>query len=441
MGSACCVAAKDRTLPNRLNNETFHRNIRYSPSWSFQWDNRGRVAGEVENPTIEFAHGINRNVGLEIKRGIDIETGNVSEGGSPLENFRTPTSQKSPIHERTAGNLITPASDLSMESLSTEVDLTETPGVADTPASKLLSSLPLTLPLSTSKADPLFSQSHPLPVESTPSRRARRSPGHQLLRQVSSSRIPGLKSPNNNSVSEGRPSFVLSMCSNDLTMGSQGGSSDGWSMRTFSELVASSQRERWSFESESMGSGRGKITRSSSRLSASPSIDLQTCGVCSKLLTERSSWSSQKIIANNELSVVAVLVCGHVYHAECLENLTPETDRCDPACPVCIYGDAVSKMARKALRAEADMKAKSNKIPRNQVVDSDLDGDSIVFDHRKNVGREGKVPKMGPSSSMKSSFGRPFLRRHFSFGLKPTRSLSENNSERKKGFWARYRKE
>ncbi|KAF8410558.1 hypothetical protein HHK36_003089 [Tetracentron sinense] len=509
MGSACCVAAKDTTLPNRISTETLQRNIIYSPSWSFQWDNRGRVAGEVENATNEFSHGISRNVGLEIKGGINVETGNVSDRGNPLENFQTLTSQKSPIHEGTAGNLVTPASeegngacdsasclhlgaqnhcigvvpalklrihsgtiikeetlavdgssmkiaealaikmglritvetDLSMESnLSTEVkDLAESTEVADPSAYELSSPVPSTLSLSTSKLDPLLSHSHPLLDESTPSRRARHSPGHQLLRQVSSSRFPGLKSPNNNSVSEGRPSFVLSLCSNDLTIGSQGGSSDGWSMRTFSELVASSQRERWSFDSDSLGSGCGKITRSSSRLSASPSIDPQTCGVCLKVLTERSSWSSQKFIASNELSVVAVLVCGHVYHAECLENLTPESDRCDPPCPVCLYGDVVSKISRKALRVEADKKAKSNKIPRNQVVDSDVDGDSIVFDHQKNAGREGKGPKMGQSSSMRSSFGRPFLRRHFSFGLKSTRSLSVDNSERKKGFWARYR--
>lgn len=36
-----------------------------------------------------------------------------------------------------------------------------------------------------------------------------------------------------------------------------------------------------------------------------------------------------------ELSAVAVLVCGHVYHANCLEQRTPFEELHDPTCPVC----------------------------------------------------------------------------------------------------------
>ncbi|GMY06241.1 RING/U-box superfamily [Fagus crenata] len=234
------------------------------------------------------------------------------------------------------------------------------------------------------------------------------SPGHQLLRQVSDSQIPGFKSPDSYSISEERP--VLPSWSNESARGSRGGSSDGWSMHAFSGLMATSNRERWSFDSDSFGFNRDKITRSSSRISTSPPVDLQTCGVCSKLLTEKSLWSSQKIIANNELSVVAVLTCGHIYHAECLENMTPEINK--------------------------------NKRSRNRVVDSDLDGDSFVLDRLKSSGHQGKGPKMASSSSMKSSLGKPFLRQHFSFGSKGSKTLSENHSTRKKGFfWVKSSKE
>lgn len=212
-------------------------------------------------------------------------------------------------------------------------------------------------------------------------------------------------------------------------------------MRTFSELVASSQRERWSFDSENLGSIHGKISESSSRFSCSSSIDLQSCGACSKLLTERSSWSSQKIIAGPDLSVVAVLICGHVFHAECLETIIPEADKYDPACPICMVGEKqFIKMARKALRGEVDLKAKNHKISRNRVVDS-FDSDFDVFDHQSNIDRKGKCPKMEPSSSSRGSFAKPFLKRHFSLGSKWSRSLSENDSTRKKRFWARYRKD
>ncbi|OIW15604.1 hypothetical protein TanjilG_08180 [Lupinus angustifolius] len=229
---------------------------------------------------------------------------------------------------------------------------------------------------------------------------------------------------------------------NEISPGSQCGSSDGWSMRTFSELVASSQKERWSFDSEHFGSGRRKISGTISRFSYSPSMDLQSCGACSKLLTKRSTWNRQKFVANNDLSVVAVLVCGHAYHAECLETMTLEADKYDPACPMCMIGDKhLSKLSRKAFQTESEIRAKNHRISKNRVVDSYVDGDFDVFDRQKDIERGGKVSKMEPSSSTRSSSGKALLRRHFSLGSKWNRSLSENSSARKKGFWARYRKD
>ncbi|XP_059433691.1 uncharacterized protein LOC132179976 isoform X1 [Corylus avellana] len=450
MGSACCVAARDKTIPNGSSGEILHRNIRYSPTWSFRWDNRGRVAGE-ETSIGWFSDGVSRNDRSEIK----YEPSSAEEG-SPLENFRRCTWQKSPISEGTAGHVRTPASgtfqnyksisrNISMDASLEQVK--ESPTVSFPSPMKPSLSMPSTSSL---LASPLLSQGHLPPASSTPSKWPRHSPGHQLLRQVSDSQIPGFKSPDSYSISEERPDCysvseerpALPSWSNESARGSRGGSSDGWSMHAFSGLMASSRRERWSFDSESFGFNREKLTRSSSRFSTSPSVDLQTCGVCSKLLTEKSSWSGQKIIANNELSVVAVLTCGHVYHAECLENMTPEINKYDPACPVCTFGEKQTlKLSEKALRAEMDLKAR-NKRSRNRVVDSDLDGDSFVLDRLKSGERHGKGPKMALSSSMKSSLGKPFLRRHFSFGSKGSKSLSESHSARKKGFfWAKSSRE
>ncbi|CAL5418341.1 unnamed protein product [Camellia sinensis] len=457
MGSVCCVARKDRTLTNGTSGEILHRNAIYSPSWSFRWDNRRRVAGEIENISYAPSHGISTNSSMEIKGELIFDRGNLSGRGSPLGNFGTPTSQKSPVHEGLVATTITSSEFLNGKRnvgwSNQEITLagndntkvqssTESPEIIDSSAPKISLSVPSSSSLSTSAANHLSSQAHSLPSNSTQSRRAHQSPGHQLLRQVSDSRIVGLKSPNSNLVSEGGPSFVPSNCSNDLMLGSQGASSDGWSMRTFSELVASSQRERWSFDSEFLGSGRGKLSESSGALSYSPSIDLQTCGVCSKLLTERCSWSSQKIIATNELSVVAVLVCGHAYHAECLEAMTQEADRYDPSCPFCTVGEKkLSKMARKVMRAEAELKSRSGKISRNRVLDNyHDDAEFDVLDRRKTSEGDENFHKMEPSSSARRSFAKPFLRRHFSLGSKWSRSMSENNSARK-GFWARYRKD
>ncbi|KAL6218520.1 hypothetical protein ACLB2K_011730 [Fragaria x ananassa] len=377
MGSACCVAARDKTITNRANSENLHRNVRYSPTWSFRWDNRVGVAGE-ETSVSWLSDGISRNDGSEAK----FESACVSEEGSPLEHVRRHTTHKSLVSEGTAGSVRTPASDqsisgnISMDASLDQVDHMRTKESTDSPTmsypspAKLSVSLPSTSSLS---ASPLSSQYHLPPASSTPSKWPRYSPRHQLLRQVSDSRIPGNKSPSYHSISEDR--VTLPSWSNESARGSRGGSSDSWSMHAFSELMATSNRERWSFDSESFGFNREKITRSSSRISASPSVDLQTCGICSKLLTEKSSWSGQKFIANNELSVVAVLTCGHAYHAECLEHMTPDINKYDPACPVCTFGEKqIHKLSEKALKAEMDLKAR-NRRSRNR------------FQHEKFLGK------------------------------------------------------
>jgi len=444
MGSACCVARKDTTVTSRASGEILRRNAGYSPSWSFRWDNRRRVAGEMENIS-ETSLAFSTNSSMEMKGELVSDRGNFSGLGSPLGNFGTPTSQKStpssqksPVHVGQGANTVT-YSDITVAGNgdSKAQSSIVSSGTIDSSEPKLSPTVPSSSSFWTPISDPSPSQTPSLPTNSTQSKWAQPSPGHHLLRQISDSRIMGLKSPNSTLLSEGRPSFVLSTCSNEMTVGSQGGSSDGWSMRTFSELVASSQRERWSFDSELLGSGLGK-SESSSALSYSPSSDMQNCGICSKLLTERSSWSSQKIVVT-EMSVVAVLVCGHFYHAECLEAMTPEIDRYDPSCPNCTLGEKqMSKVAKKVLRAEAELKSRSNKISRNRIVDSPLGFD--VLDRRKPNGEDEIVAKMEPSSSGRRSFAKPFLRRHFSLGSKWGRSLSENRSE-KKGFWARYRKD
>ncbi|XP_061972694.1 uncharacterized protein LOC133694991 [Populus nigra] len=437
MGAACCVAARDNDFPTGTGCRALHGNAGCSPTLSFHWDNRRRVAGEIEDSSYQMSRGVSRDVSVEMKGTLGSDRGNLSDGLSPLESLGTPISLKSPVHEGMGVNLTTQPSDLSMESnYPMEVkSLAESPDIADLPLPKIAYSVQSSF--STPTADPLPTCGHPLPPNSTPSRRARRSPGHRLLRQISDSRILGLKSPNNYSLSEGRSSFVLSTCSHDLAVESHGGSSDGWSMRTFSELVASSQRGRWSFDSEHFGAGFGKISGCSSRFSYSPSLDPQACGACSKFLTEKSVWSSQRIAGTHEFPVVAMLVCGHVYHAECLEATTPEVDKYDPACPICEGGEKqVLKMSKKALKTEAELKAKSLKISRNRVVDSYLDSDSDDFYQQKNAIQDRDAAKMDPSSSVASSSLKPFLRRHFSFRSKWSRTLSE-----KKGFWARHRKD
>lgn len=207
---------------------------------------------------------------------------------------------------------------------------------------------------------------------------------------------------------------MFSFCSNDLSPGESNGrsASDGWSICSFSELVVSSQ---WD-------------SRTNSQLSSSSfSSDLQTCGLCSKFLKERAPCKG------NEISIVAVLVCGHVYHVGCLESVTPEASKFDPSCPTCSHGECSA--------GNALVKAGSktwNKISRRAVVDIDVDG-KFMFERQKSDSCMLQDSRLGASSSGKSSFGRSFLRRHLSFGLRSIKSAPERECPSKKGLWVRYR--
>ncbi|XP_030549533.1 uncharacterized protein LOC115754605 isoform X2 [Rhodamnia argentea] len=434
MGSACCVAARDKTIPVGSSNEFFHRNIRYSPTWSFRWENRGRVAGE-EASVGWFPDGISQNNRLDVK----YESAYASEDGSSLDSSHRPPWPKSPFSEGTAGLVRTAGSvSIADQSISRNVSLDvnlEQVDSRESPAYLCPSPTKLSLPSLPSASSPLpsSSQIHLQPASLTPLRQSSPS-AKQLSQQRSENKLQGSKSPSSQLDAEERPG--IPSWSNDSTRGSYGGSSDGWSVNAFSELVATSRQGSWSFDSEPLGLKHEKITKRST------CADQQTCGVCTKLLTEKSSWSTQKIIANNELSVVAVLICGHIYHAECLEIMTPDINKYDPACPICTFGvKQTLKMSEKALKVEIDSKIKKGKRSRNQVVDSDLGGD-YVYDRIKGSGSDVKSSRVGSSSVTRSSSGKPFLSRHFSFGSKGSRSLKENHSSRKKGFfWTKSSKE
>ncbi|XP_075501690.1 uncharacterized protein LOC142539840 [Primulina tabacum] len=295
-------------------------------------------------------------------------------------------------------------------------------GSTEYPSAPSVSSPPTTL---------LSSQSHLHPPISTPSKCHHDSPG-----QVSDTRIPECKLQAF-SLSEETPSLQPSALANASTRGSSDGSSDSVSITASSELMKF-RRERWSFNSETSSFSLEKVTRSSGRNSKYPSFDLQTCGICARLLMERSAWgwNNQKIISTNELTVVSVLTCGHVYHAECLDCMTPEIHKFDPVCPVCTLGEKQTlKIFENALKAALELKAQ--KISRKCLADSSPKRD-VVRAHNKSSAAEGRFLKTSSCSSVRSSLGESFFRRHFSFGSKGGISLSEYHSPKMKGsFWSR----
>lgn len=59
------------------------------------------------------------------------------------------------------------------------------------------------------------------------------------------------------------------------------------------------------------------------------------CGLCDRSLSQRSPWSSRRIVRSRDMPVTGVLSCRHVFHAECLEQTTLKTQKSDPPCPLC----------------------------------------------------------------------------------------------------------
>ncbi|XVE63650.1 hypothetical protein DITRI_Ditri07aG0037000 [Diplodiscus trichospermus] len=66
----------------------------------------------------------------------------------------------------------------------------------------------------------------------------------------------------------------------------------------------------------------------------SPDRVKMICSVCQKHL-RRKPYFLGNTLASGEFSVVSVLVCGHVYHADCLEESTSLENKRDPPCPLC----------------------------------------------------------------------------------------------------------
>ncbi|KAJ8772803.1 hypothetical protein K2173_027980 [Erythroxylum novogranatense] len=364
MGAACCTAPKDKEHINRHRIDTLNKYAKCSPSWSFPWENRKRVAGEVEDSSHPKSRGNSRSLGAEIKDPVASDQQNHSEGRSQRESLGTPDIFESSVYQ---------GIDISLRSSNlVEVNsLAESLDASELSSSKLSYTIPSPIP--THVCDPIHG--HLLHPNTTLSRQSQISPRYHLFRQTSDSPLPGMKSPNNYELSEGRPSLGLSSGSHNLVIGSHGGSSACWSIKNFSELDASSQRERGSFDIEQFGFGLNEIGGGSSRFSRSPSSDLCTCAACSKFLNEKSQWQS---------SVVSVLVCGHAYHAECLDMMITEKDKYDPACPTCKEVEERDlAMSKKAFITEADIKIKIHKILRNQVIDSSLDSDSDDFYHER----------------------------------------------------------
>ncbi|XP_009101899.1 uncharacterized protein LOC103828063 isoform X1 [Brassica rapa] len=390
MGNACCVAAPDKMVLSAAETER-----RHSPPWSFRWDNHN--------------HNHNHNRGGGRVAGEDSSL-------SRLDSLQTQSLLKSP-----PSDLSFPVNNHSMDTVLEQKENDSTAPTQPSPDAQLSS------PPSSFPASRLPSQSYLHPASSSTLQLTQRP---RLLKQLSDGQNYGINSLSRSSPTEERQGASFRYDS------SRSGPSEGWSRQAFSEIMSSSRcNQPLSNDNDCFGLERDKIAELGNRMS---NHQQQTCAACARPLSEKSLWSRQNIFMTNELSVSAVLACGHVYHGDCLEQMTPEVDKFDPSCPICTLGEKKTAMlSEKALNVEMNLKAKRL---RNRVLDGDFDCDDFVmFDHShmaSAAAAAAKSPKLVSSSSVKSYSAKPFLARHFSFGSRGnSKSTKEDLPVRKKGFF------
>ncbi|XP_068652688.1 uncharacterized protein [Aristolochia californica] len=83
---------------------------------------------------------------------------------------------------------------------------------------------------------------------------------------------------------------------------------------------------------------KGRPTKPSRRWTSPPPPPPATCTICGDVFVEENFWKEESAIISYtipQLSVIATLVCGHLYHVECLDVFIPSDRKCDPPCPLC----------------------------------------------------------------------------------------------------------
>ncbi|KGN51934.1 uncharacterized protein LOC101203618 [Cucumis sativus] len=105
----------------------------------------------------------------------------------------------------------------------------------------------------------------------------------------------------------------------------------------FDSSTPQRDNQRWSSASSSIDfADVSEPLESDFYFKSSCRSDSFRCGLCERFLSQRSPWSSRRIVRSTDMPVAGVLSCRHVFHAECLDQTTPKTCKSDPPCPLCL---------------------------------------------------------------------------------------------------------
>ncbi|XXG41001.1 hypothetical protein AAC387_Pa01g1570 [Persea americana] len=156
------------------------------------------------------------------------------------------------------------------------------------------------------------------------------------------------------------------------------------------------------------------------RLPYNPTDD-QKCGLCGRLLVQKSPWSSYRIVRSGDMPIAGVLPCNHVFHAECLEQKTPKTQVHDPPCPVC---QKIANGAEASSPVLEPLQMALRAVRMNQGVDIEANGEGnddqllYLMESRMKRNRSLSILRQGGNSSIKNHF-----RKYFSFKGKMGKDL------------------
>lgn len=142
-----------------------------------------------------------------------------------------------------------------------------------------------------------------------------------------------------------------------------------------------------------------------SRRSPGYQMDDIKCGICVKFLRQKSPWGSNRIMRSGDFPVAGILPCSHVFHAECLEQVTLKSRIHDPPCPLCLGMSADSSSFSEplimALRSVGRRGVTTSDTPENSSIDGVV---NYMKDSTLKITSSGRSR---PTSSNK-------LRKHFS---------------------------
>ncbi|XP_068661617.1 uncharacterized protein [Aristolochia californica] len=158
------------------------------------------------------------------------------------------------------------------------------------------------------------------------------------------------------------------------------------------------------------------------------------CGLCGRMLWQKSPWSSYRIVRSGDMPIAGVLSCSHVFHADCLDQTTPKSQIHDPPCPVCHRNTVVGAEPASLVSEPLQMMLRS--VRRNQGVTVLADGTgncgNLDLNHGESGRRTGSLPT-GHGASNNNSLVRNHFRKRFSFKGKTGKELFGSKIFRRTG--------